>query len=325
MKNWIFLLPLLVFLSACKQKKELPPTPLYSDSIEAKSFDGRPLELIHDPPAIRIKKDSLLQIALQNYNIDSSKLENIIWLGRRLSYLTRYREAIAIYSSGIKKHPNAPELYRHRGHRFLSTRQTQKAINDLTKASELIKGQVIKIEPDGLPNRINQPLSSLQFNIWYHLGLAHYLQQDFKEAQAAYEQCLTFSTNPDLLCATTDWLYMTYRRQGLSKKANKLLENISEDMRLVENAAYHKRLLMYKGLYRPEAILITDNVAADRQLDLATQGYGVGNWYLYNGEAHKAVDIFQRILDTSYWPAFGYIAAEADLEYLHSRLPELFE
>ena len=44
----------------------------------------------------------------------------------------------------------------------------------------------------------------------------------------------------------------------------------------------------------------------------------------YNGEAEKAIDIFQRILKTSYWPAFGYLAAESDLEYLNARYPELF-
>ena len=48
-------------------------------------------------------------------------------------------------------------------------------------------------------------------------------------------------------------------------------------------------------------------------LDLATQGYGVGNWYLYNGEEDEARRIFEHVLSGDYWAAFGYIAAEAEL------------
>ena len=54
-------------------------------------------------------------------------------------------------------------------------------------------------------------------------------------------------------------------------------------------------------------------------MSFATQGYGVGNWYLYNGKLDQAKTVFRRVLAGSYWPAFGYIAAEADLARLESR------
>lgn len=327
MKNLFCLLILLCCLTACPLKKEKPiiDPPVGEEQPMATSFDGRALFAINDPPVIRTKKDSLLKIAETDYLSNTSDLNYIIWYGRRLSYLTRYSEAIEIYTKGINIHPDVPELYRHRGHRYISTRQTALAIADLKKAAALAKDIPLRIEPDGQPNHLNIPLSSLQFNIWYHLGLAYYLQQDYKEAQDAFETCMTYSDNPDLLCATTDWLYMTYRRRGLTEEPAKLLEAITPDMELIENKAYHKRLLMYKGLLRPEEILSVNKNAADRQLEIATQGYGVGNWYLYNDQSDKAMDIFNRVLATSYWPAFGYIAAEAELDYLRKRQPELLK
>jgi hypothetical protein len=54
------------------------------------------------------------------------------------------------------------------------------------------------------------------------------------------------------------------------------------------------------------------------ELDIATQGYGVGNWYFYNGNIEQAKEIFQKVMEGTYWPAFGYIAAEADLARLQT-------
>jgi hypothetical protein len=81
-------------------------------------------------------------------------------------------------------------------------------------------------------------------------------------------------------------------------------------MEILENHAYHRRLLMYKGLIEPGALL---DPAELTELDLATQGYGVANWYLYNGKTDQARELMERIVEGDYWAAFGHIAAEADL------------
>jgi hypothetical protein len=82
-------------------------------------------------------------------------------------------------------------------------------------------------------------------------------------------------------------------------------------MDILENAAYHRRLLMYKGLLEPEALLAAE---ASDPVQIATQGYGVGNFYLYNGQTERARQVFSRILEGTSWTAFGFIAAEADLK-----------
>ena len=320
MKKFFLLFAITTCFTACKPDK---PMPVLTAIPQAIAFDGRVLHQINDAPVIRKRKDSLLLIAINNFNEHPDNLENIIWYGRRLAYLTRYKEAIEVFTNGIEAFPDAPELYRHRGHRFISIREPDRAVPDLLKAAALIEGRPVEIEPDGLPNKLNQPLSSTQFNIWYHLGLAYYVQQDFSSAKAAYEECMKFSTNPDLLCATTDWLYLTYRRMGLNDRAQEILEPITEEMVLIENTSYHRRLLMYKGILDADQVFNTKNIAANRQMDLATQGYGVGCWYLVNGEEKKAIQIFSTLLETAYWPAFGYIAAEADLHYLKRKGVEM--
>jgi hypothetical protein len=92
-----------------------------------------------------------------------------------------------------------------------------------------------------------------------------------------------------------------------------VLERITPKMEILENGSYHRRLLMYKGLEKPEALL--DPAKADA-LTIATQGYGVGNWYLVNGDRGRARETFEKVVAGTYWSAFGFIAAEADLQRL---------
>ena len=80
--------------------------------------------------------------------------------------------------------------------------------------------------------------------------------------------------------------------------------------RIIENLAYHKLCLLYKGkiaiadLTDPEFSSIMNDAVA----------YGIGNWFVYNGEKDKAKEVFQRILRGRSWASFGFIAAEADFQ-----------
>jgi tetratricopeptide (TPR) repeat protein len=236
----------------------------------------------------------------------------IIWLGRRTAYLNCFREAIAIFSRGIEKHPEDIRLYRHRGHRYITLREFDKAVADLEKAARLIEEKRIpdQVEPDGDPNPLSVPTSTSHFNLYYHLGLARYLQGDFEGATRAYRECMKYSQrSDDRLVATSDWLYMTLRRLGRSDEAAAVLVPITAKLEVLENKAYWNRLLMYKGEKRPEELL----GPKDDPVDLATYGYGVANWHLYNGESGRAREIFEKVVAGPQWNAFGYIAAEVEL------------
>ncbi len=312
MKNCLILLPVVLLLFQCNSSNSTNYQ-LKEKALPVLSLAGKELLPPAESPASKTKKDSLLQIALAAYNDDSKNLDNIIWLGRRTAYLWLYHEAIDLFTEGLITHPKSPELYRHRGHRYISIRQFDKAIADFEMAAKLARDRSLEIEPDGLPNKLNQPLSNLHFNIYYHLGLAYYLKGDFEKAEAAYSKCMSWSDNPDLKVATADWWYMTLNKMSLPSMGDSLLAIIPTDWEMIENDGYYNRIKMYKGLLQPKDLLDFSETTLDNQLNLVTQGYGVGNWHLSKGDTVTAFEIFHKILETDYWSAFGYIAAEAEV------------
>jgi tetratricopeptide (TPR) repeat protein len=236
--------------------------------------------------------------------------DTLIWWGRRTAYLGRYKEAIRIFTKGIEKFPKDARFYRHRGHRLITLRCFDDAISDFEKAAKLIKGKPDEIEPDGLPNAKNIPTSTLQSNIFYHLGLAYYLKGNFKNASEAYRDCEKVSKNPDMLVAAKHWLYMTLRRLGKTKEAEKSIAGIPDNLDIIENDDYYKLIKLYQGKLKPED-LITQEA---NSLSSASLGYGVGNWFLYNGKRDEALKIFRQITGGNQWASFGYIAAETELK-----------
>jgi tetratricopeptide (TPR) repeat protein len=277
---------------------------------EATSLDGKPL--YRDPLITAEQRPQLeenLKKAEADYARDPKNAENIIWLGRRLGYLHRYHDAIDAFTKGIELYPEDARFYRFRGHRYISVRDFDKAVSDLAKGAELIRGKADEEEPSGVGGRP----STLHFNVWYHLGLAHYLKGEFGKAIDAYLECMKASADDESKVATSDWLYMAYRRNGDDAKAKTVLDPIREGMPIEENTAYYQRLLMYKELVKPETVLNPENA---EPLQVATQGYGVANWYLYNGDLDRARDVLEKIVAVGYWPAFGHIAAEVELQRL---------
>ena len=277
---------------------------------EATSLSGKPLYVPATIPN-KQKLDADLAQAEQTLAANPKDAEAIIWVGRRLGYLWRFNDAIAMFTKGIELHPDNPKFYRHRGHRYITIRQFAKAQADFERAAQLVKGKPDEIEPDGAPNPAGKPRSTLQFNIWYHLGLAYYLQGNYAKAYDAYVECMKVSNNDDSVTATSDWMWMTLMRLNRKAEATRVLARITPKMDILENGSYHRRLLMYKGVEQPEALL--DTAKAD-DTTIATQGYGVGNYYYVTGNLAKAREVFQKVTSGGGWNAFGYIAAEADLQ-----------
>ena len=266
------------------------------------------------PEDLRRHQEGLLAEARAELAENPDDPDALIWVGRRLGYLGRYEEAIEIYSQGIEQHPENAKILRHRGHRYISTRRFHLAVTDLERASELVQGQPDEIEPDGLPNARGTPTSTTQSNIWYHLGLAYYLRGELEEAFRAYRACLEVSANPDMLSATSHWLYMTLRRLGRNEDAEVVLQPIHADMDIIENRDYHRLLLMYKGETPPERLL--EEARTEGGIGAATVGYGVGNWYLYNSMGERALELFREVVAGEQRSAFGFIAAETELSRL---------
>ena len=84
-------------------------------------------------------------------------------------------------------------LYCDRGHRFISIRQFAKAPADLAHSAQL---------------------KDDSWDIYYHLGIAHWMLADFEGAERAFGICYDLTPDESHQVAVTDWLYMSRRRLG---------------------------------------------------------------------------------------------------------------
>lgn len=269
----------------------------------------------------RARYETQLASARSAYEHTPSNADSIIWLGRRLAYLGRIREAIAVYTRGISLHPDNPWLYRHRGHRYITVRELDNAIRDFERAAKLVEGKPDEVEPDGQPNARNIPIGTLHSNIDYHLALAYYLKGEFARALPIYARELKSATNDDRRVSIAHWYYMALRRLGRDAEAAEVLRFVKPTMNIIENDTYHELLLLYRGELPADSILAP---AASGEMSVAdaTAGYGIANWHFYNGRRDEAVNLFRRIVSGGQWGAFGFIAAEAELaRYRGSPIP----
>lgn len=303
MRNLFYLLVFTVLLSCTGQ-----PTATLT-LISKDSLFTTPLGKTFEIPTPSAELMAQYQEAKSTFESNPEDVEAIIWYGRRTAYLGQYRQAIDIYSKGLEKYPNDPRLYRHRGHRYISIREYERAIGDFEKASKLIAGTTDEIEPDGMPNALNIPVSSLHSNIWYHLGLAYYLTHQYDKAYTAYLKCRESGSHYDNIVSSTHWLYMIQQRLENPDKADSLLAPIHSDSTVIENQSYADLCRLYKG-WIPVDSLIQEG-PGNPSNDAVR--YGVANWYLYNGDTAKARQLMEELVKEKAFSSFGYLAAEGDL------------
>jgi tetratricopeptide (TPR) repeat protein len=239
---------------------------------------------------------------------DPGNADAHIGRGRTLARLRRYDEALASYGDALKSRPEDAMALRYRGHNYINVRKIDLALADLSRAARLAESA------GGRDPRISDV-----YGIYYHLGLALYLQRDFTGAAAAYEKCVGVSkTDSDRIGCLT-WQYPSLRRAGRDAEAQKVLERVNPQMDAGESAAYLDRLLLFKGQR-------TEQEAAARMsespLQTSTAGYSIGLWHLLNGRADRAREYFVKASSTDVPFAFGYIAAATELAADATR-PEL--
>jgi tetratricopeptide (TPR) repeat protein len=223
---------------------------------------------------------------------DPRSVDKIIALGIAQSGIRRYREAIATFTKGLAIAPENPLLYRWRGHRYISVRQLDSATADLTRGNRL---------------------DSTNYDIWYHLGVARYVRGDFRAAAEAFRHAQRLAPNDNELAGATDWLWMSAQRASWAADAQRALTRIHDSLKITTAMAYAQRLRLYRGKITPDQVI----TAADTSdVAVATLSYGVGNWYLVRGDTAQAKQWFERSIRSGGWPAFGFIASEAELRRL---------
>ena len=219
-------------------------------------------------------------------------IERIIQLGLAHAAIRQYREAIRVFTRGLALAPNDPLLYRWRGHRYLSVRELDSAVADLTRGNRL---------------------DTASYDIWYHLGVARFIRAEFPAAAAAFARAQRAAPNDNEVAGATDWLWMSLSRAGRGAEAQAALERAHDSLRITSATAYAQRLRLYKGTVGPDQVLTPADTS---DIAVATLSYGVGNWFLVKGDRAAARTWFERAVRSGGWPAFGFIAAEAELRRL---------
>ncbi|MEO1083496.1 MAG: tetratricopeptide repeat protein [Acidobacteriota bacterium] len=312
-RRMVMTLAVAVAVAACGSEEKIMPTG-GGAPVEALSLLGEALERPRLDAALRAEMESeLAALAVADGDVDA-----LIWRGRRLAYLGRYRDAIDHYTEALAAHSDDARLLRHRGHRYLTVRRIRLAIADFERAAALIDGRPDVIEPDGLPNVRNEPRSTLGTNVYYHLGIGHTLGHDWTAAVDAYRRCLELSTNDDMRVATIYWLVLALARaDGASTSAEirELLAAVTPDLDIIENHDYHRLLLGFKGELDLDDVLAEARARGPQSA--ATVGYGVGAWRLVKGDGSDgpaaAREVWRAVVEGEAWPSFGHLAAEAEL------------
>jgi tetratricopeptide (TPR) repeat protein len=217
-------------------------------------------------------------------------VERVILLGIAQSGARQFREAIATFSRGIEIAPNDARLYRWRGHRYLSVRELDRALADLERGARL---------------------DSTSYGSWYHLGIVRYLRGEFNRAADAFTRALPLAPDAGELAGSTDWLWSSLARAGRRAEADAMLGRRPDS--LVVNNAYTQRLKLYRGEVATTQVLTPADTS---DVAIATLSYGIGNWLLVRGDTAGARSWFERSVASGGWPAFGFIASEAELRRL---------
>jgi tetratricopeptide (TPR) repeat protein len=273
---------------------------------QAYSLSGKPLFANpSDAKALR-KSDSTVHAIQAKGNLSE---DDFVEIGKQLVATARYKEAVENYTVGLSKFPNSFKILRHRGHRYLTLRKLELVVKDLLKARDLIKSLPDVWDFDAKGNKTD----TYQHQIEYHLGVYYFLKGKYKDAVTAFEKSLKEAHEANEIVGTTDWLYNSYRRNGQEKEAAKLLEAFSADVKADHEQAYFRRIMLYKGLIKPNELVDETMPPEKMNVQEVTRLYGLANWYGFQGNKEKAKELYDKIIRSSSWPAFAYLASETEL------------
>jgi len=207
------------------------------------------------------------------------------------------KEAVETLTRAIAVSPDNADFYTERGHRYLPLREFTKARADLNRA--------VSLNPKNMA-------------AYYHLGLAHYFLNEFADASDSFAHAVATAPNTDERINSTNWLYAALRRAGKTAEAENALRAVPPEM---TNESPHTKFYLnlvrfFQGKMTEAEALPPEPPASntDQEVELPfdTVAYGIGNWYLYNGNAAKAKEYFRRVVKRHVWVTWGFIGSELE-------------
>lgn len=216
----------------------------------------------------------------------------LLELGQALDAVWKYREAVSVYSTGLSRLGEDGEFFLRRGVSSLRLRNYERAVDDLRQAVRFNQGS---------------------FEARYRLGLAYFVDGEFRRAYRTLEEARELASTDDELAAVLSWAYVSARRAGRRDDAEEVLRAVPASLDLEAPGPYRRLLLMFFGRVGEYAVYDQDAPLEQRG---STEGFGVACWHLYTDSTDRAEELLTLVVASPDWPAIGVIAAEADLERL---------
>jgi tetratricopeptide (TPR) repeat protein len=254
-------------------------TVLHAQTVQYRSPAGVEYRSMPDTGAIARAERAL--------SADPRNVSLFIQLGMAQSAMRQFREAIQTFSRGLEVAPDNPMLLRWRGHRYLSVRELERALADLERGLRL---------------------DSTNYGILYHLGIVRFARGEYARAAELFARGQPRAPDAGELAGSTDWLWMSLMRAGKAAEAKAMLARRPDSLPV--NNAYTRRLQLYRGEIGPDEVFTPADTA---DVQVATLSFGLGNWYLLNGDTARAKEWFRKSVASGGWPGFGFILSEIEL------------
>lgn len=311
MKTYFFSLLLILSVVSCDNSRK-------KDSGESKSEE-------QVPEAIALSGKKLYQIpadsaTLAKYTLQIEEYQkketfaedDFIGLGNAYASIYRFRDAIKVYTDGLSKYPDSYKLLQFRAHRQLSIREADGTLADVEKALTYMNDTTAKeleLQADGTVK------GSYEYWIYYHMGLASLLKDNYDDAISAFKNCVRSSVTQSNKAGATYWLYNSYLKAGQNQKAEELINEFVLDKPIDATPSYTARLLMLNGKIAPEELLDieAENNSSDWGKKEVSMAYDVANWYIMQGEVEKGMAIHRKTLESPHWNAWAYLMTEKEL------------
>jgi tetratricopeptide (TPR) repeat protein len=291
--------------------------------LQGKSLFGEPLYTTGPNPVNVAPTDKLLRAVAEAKTAYESNLtiDSATWYGRLLGYQGLMREAIQVYTAGLKKHPDSAKLLRHRAHRYFNLREFDRSIEDGLRSAALYENRPLEREKLG-PDYFPSTPDVVQFYLYYHLGHAYLAKHDYKSAAHWFDRSRQVGAgvgDMSSITAGTYWQYISLARGTQFDAAQTLLDGYTMDLvdlkDNLESNNYFDGLQLFKHRRDPAGFFDDkDSGKAFSTSDgiKSSTSYSLANYYIIQGRAAEAKDHLRRAMQIDTWSFFARVQAEAD-------------
>lgn len=274
----------------------VPPAVAHAPKL---SLIGTPLRDPQWSPQVRAALEKDIAIARAVLAMAPEREDSYIWLGRRLAYMNRFDEAIAVFDQGLERFPDSYRLLRFRARKQARSRDFGAAIADYERGLALMRGVEDSYEPDGIPNARNQTLGSYRSNFHYYLAQTRWAVGDYAGVLdgMARSSAEPLVQNADHQIATRYWRYLALRKLGRHDDAAALVRDVPDDLVMIENGSYYDGVRLMKGS------LASQDIAG--RADAVSQ-FAVAMLAQFNGDEVAARRLMRALVVESpqgFWPA----------------------